>query len=176
MDFFNLEDRENAIIQIQRILRSLDFLSSGMARVRLSGTYDDETRAAVVEFQKNHSLPPTGVVDKETWDTLQAVSNMSNDLLSSQRPVYILPKFSFYPLALGLKDTVVYVIQHFLNTLRLEYDEIGELPFTGELDEATEKAIRLFQRKNLLDETGIVDNATFNALASEYERINSREY
>lgn len=176
MDFFNLEDKENGIIQIQRILRSLDYLDTQLARIRLSGIYDDETRNAVKDFQKRYSLPVTGEVDKTTWDTLHSVYALASSLAPPQRPVYILPRYSPYAISPGAKDDIIYVIQHFLNTLRLEYDELENIPFTGTMDEKTENAIRLFQRKNLLDDTGIIDNKTYNALSGEYERINSREY
>ena len=41
-------------------------------------------------------------------------------------------------------------------------------------DESTQNAIKIFQRKNLLNDTGIIDANTFNRLADAYEEINSR--
>ena len=73
----------------------------------------------------------------------------------------------------GLRDDVVYVIQHMINVLSQEYDTFSPLEFTGIYDEATENNIREFQRRNVLDESGIIDPITFNRLADEYERINS---
>ena len=36
-------------------------------------------------------------------------------------------------------------------------------------------AIKEFQRKNMLNDTGIIDATTFNRLADAYEEINSRD-
>ena len=41
-------------------------------------------------------------------------------------------------------------------------------------DSATQEAIKIFKRKNLLEDTANIDARTFNHLADEYERINSR--
>ena len=36
-----------------------------------SGSYDGPTRTAVIEWQRTHDLPVTGVVDTATWESLQ---------------------------------------------------------------------------------------------------------
>lgn len=52
---------------IQNILYKLKLL------YHLTGFYDMETRKAVVDYQKSHSLlKVTGVIDKDTWDSLMA--------------------------------------------------------------------------------------------------------
>ena len=38
--------------------------------VKVTGTYDDATRDAVIEYQKAHKLDVTGIVDHELWDLL----------------------------------------------------------------------------------------------------------
>ncbi len=36
----------------------------------ITNLYDEETKAAVILFQERSMLPVTGIVDKNTWDTL----------------------------------------------------------------------------------------------------------
>ena len=38
--------------------------------MKVTGTYDDATRDAVIEYQKAHKLDVTGIVDHELWDLL----------------------------------------------------------------------------------------------------------
>ena len=173
MAYFNLTEQENPILEIQRILRSIDYFDNSLARIRLSGTYNEETRQGVKNFQEKYGLPVTGEVDATTWQLLQAVDKAIKDATALARAVYILPRNEEYTITPGLRDDVVYVIQHMINVLSQEYDTFSPLEFTGIYDEATENNIREFQRKNLLDESGNIDPITFNRLADEYERLNS---
>ncbi len=173
MSYYNLNEEEKAILQIQRILRSISFLENQVAPIRLSGVYDDETRQGVKNFQKKYGLKETGTVDSSTWLLLQSVMKAQNEAEALARAVYILPRQSEYTIYPGLRDNVIYVIQHMLEVIGQEYDELGEIAFSGTYDQNTQNAIKAFQRVSLLDDTGIIDPTTFNRLADEYERINS---
>lgn len=173
MAYFNLDKQENPILEIQRILRSIDYFENGLARIRLTGNFDEETRQGVRDFQEKYGLPVTGTVDFATWQLLQAVDKALKDASALARAVYILPRQSDYSLSKGLRDDVVYVIQHMINVISQEYDGITPLEFSGLFDDNLENAIKEFQRKNLIEESGVIDAQTFNRLADEYERINS---
>ena len=173
MAYFNANEERNAILQIQRILRDLEFRDTGSSKIRLTGNYDAETRQGVKDFQEKYALPVTGEVDITTWQLLQAVDKAIKDSTALARAVYILPREEEYTISPGLQDNVVYVIQHMINVISQEYDGIEPLEFTGIYDKATENSIREFQRKSLIDESGNIDPVTFNRLADEYERINS---
>ena len=172
MVYFNLNEQENPVLEIQRILRSVDGFDNGLARIRLTGNYNEETRQGVKDFQEKYGLPVTGIVDNETWLLLQAVDKSIKEATALARAVYILPRVPEYSITPGLRDDVVYVIQHMLNVISQEYDGIEPLEFSGVYDKATENNVREFQRKSLIDESGIIDPLTFNRLADEYERVN----
>lgn len=36
--------------------------------VKVTGTFDEKTREALIEYQEENDLPVTGVVDAETWE------------------------------------------------------------------------------------------------------------
>ena len=173
MAYFDLNEEENSILEIQRILRAIDYFENDTAKIRLTGNYNEETRQGVKNFQEKYGLPVTGTVDVATWQLLQAVDKATKEAQALARAVYILPRNPEYTIFPGLADDVVYVIQHMLNVISQEYDEISPIKFSGVYDTDTENAIREFQRKNLLENSGIIDPATFNRLADEYERINS---
>ena len=173
MVFYSLNEDGNAILQIQRILRDLSFFNSQKAPIRLSGIYDDDTRYAVLEFQEKYGLEPTGTVDAETWALLHSVDKARRDSEALARAVYILPRSPEYTIYPGMRDNVVFVIQHMLDVISQEYNELEGVVLNGIYDEMTEEAVKAFQRMNLLDSNGIIDPLTFNRLADEYERINS---
>lgn len=173
MAYFNSSETENSILEIQRILRAIDYFENNTALIRLTGTYNEETRQGVRNFQEKYGLPVTGIVDRTTWQLLQTVYKTLEDAKALARAVYILPKNPEYTIYKGLRDDVVYVIQHMINVVSHEYNGFDPVNFSGVYDGATENAIREFQRINLLESNGIIDPITFNRLADEYERINS---
>ena len=111
-------------------------------------------------------------MDHTTWQVLQAVDKARKEAEALARAVYILPRDPEYSINPGLTDDVIYVIQHMLNVIGQEYDEIGTIELNGVYNEETQNAIRSLQRKWLLEDSGIIDPNTFNRLADEYERIN----
>ena len=173
MALFNSIEDENFIIQIQQILRDLNFIDGGFGRVGVDGIYDEETRHEVMLFQEKYGLTPTGIVDFETWELLNKIWQIKRENNEIARAIYILPRFEKYEISPYAKDNALFVIQHMLETISRDYDDIVNIELNGIYDDATQNAIRIFKRKNLLEDTAIIDARTFNHLADEYERINS---
>ena len=174
MALFNALDERNFIVQIQRILRDLNFLSSQNGMVGIDGIYDEGTREAVRQFQAKYGLNQTGVVDSETWTLLHTIWELRAEEAALARAVYILPRFDGYEILPFAKDNVLYIIQHMLEVISTDYEELEGIPLNGIYDAKTQNAIKIFQRKNLLDDTGIIDATTFNRLADAYENVNSQ--
>lgn len=174
MNYYDITNSTNPTLQIQRILRKLDYAENGVAKVKPDGIYGDDTRELVTRFQEKYGLEPTGIVDKETWDLLHSIDEARRDASLIAKSVHIFPMFEKYEILPNSKDNIIYVIQHMLNEVLAEHDDFSPLPFTGVYDPATQNAIKVIQRKSLIDSNGKIDAITFNALADEYERINSR--
>lgn len=174
MALFNALDERNFIVQIQRILRDLSFLDAGNGMIGIDGIYDDGTREAVRIFQEKYGIEPTGIVDSTTWTLLHTVWELKQESAALARAVYILPRFEGYEILPFAKDNVLYVIQHMLEVISTDYEELEGIELNGIYDIKTQNAIKEFQRKNLLDDTGIIDAVTFNRLADAYEQINSQ--
>ena len=171
MAFLDSTNEALAIIQIQRILRDLELLDNEYSSVPISGTYEGETREAVVDFQSKYSLEPTGIVDFETWNLLHTIHESSKFERRGPRMVRLIPDTPDFAIFPGERNDIIYVIQYMLSQISRHYDDFEPLEFTGIYDESTENAIRSFQRKNLIDEVGVIGASTLEALFDEYESV-----
>jgi hypothetical protein len=81
-----------------------------------------------------------------------------------------------YEILPNAKDDSLFVIQYMLNQILNDHDDIEKLEFTGIYDKATQDAIKVLERKSLNDHAGKIDANTFNLIADEYERLNSRYF
>ena len=57
-------DSGDAVILVQKLLRSLRF------NLSVTGSFNDETKKRIAEFQRNNNLTPDGVVGTNTWREL----------------------------------------------------------------------------------------------------------
>ncbi len=169
MSYINSTDKEMATMQLQRMLRDIELLDNEFSRVPLSGLYENETREAVREFQSKYGLEVTGVVDFDTWTTLNAIHEQTRLERRGVRRVQLVPSGMDFAILPNEANDLVYVIQYMLLTISPNHDELANQKFTGVHDASTVEAIRSFQRKNLLDDSGIIDGVTLEALFDEYE-------
>ena len=117
-------------------------------------------------------LPATGVADKKTWDMLFEQYRLATEDERTSEGLYPFPsRPTGYAVSLGDTLLLVRMIQILLMELRATYDIFEDITESGTYDESTEKAIREFQRINLLPETGRVDLATWNRIVREYSNI-----
>ena len=171
MALINSTNEALAIMQIQRILRDLELLDNEYSSVPISGVYENETREAVSDFQGKYGIEQTGIVDYETWKLLHSIHESTRLERMGVRKVRLVPKNEEFFIFPRDRNDILYVIQYMLSQVSPNYDEFGSIEFTGVYDEPTELAIRAFQRKNLLDDTGVIDAMTLERLFDEYESI-----
>lgn len=171
MAFLNSTDEALAIVQIQRILRDLELFDNDFSAVPVSGVFESETRAAVAEFQAKYGLDVTGSVDYETWELMHAVHRRALSERRAPRRVRLFPDSENPYVIPNQQDDIIYIIQYMLNAISTKHDDLQEVGLTGIYDSKTEEAVRIFQRKNLLDDNGIIDTPTLEALFEEYESV-----
>ncbi len=161
-------DKRLAIIEIQRNLRELTNGGWEIISLVADGVYGSRTREAVRQFQTIESLPVTGIVDALTWRVLQTAADIQRGERAPATPIYPwnrpLPNDTTMA---GERTDLIYLAQLMLRE-SIAYD--FELPLTGVLDQATQRALADFQRINGLPSTGILDRATWNALADAYNK------
>ena len=176
MSYYDFRRTENAILEIQGILRNLDFYENDTARVKPDGIYGDDTRALVSEFQKRYGIEPSGVVDFETWKLLHAVDKARREEAKVARAVHIFPIYEKHEILPNTQNSYVYIIQVMLNEILNDHDGFNVLEINGVYDLPTQNAVKLLRRKSLNEAPDIIDALVFETIADEYERVNSRSF
>ena len=160
---------QSAVYNLQRYLRQLSYADPRISAPPQDGIFDEKTKKSLTEFQRAHSLIPSGVADRETWDMLYSEYLLSTALYSPPRALDVFPRVpDGYAVSLGDEFFLVSIIQFLLNELRIIYDSFIPLFINGVYDEATAANVRNFQRKNRIADSGKVDKETWNALVRAY--------
>ena len=165
------ENEREAIRNLQRYLRQLAYFDETLGEIPIDGIFDSATEQALRAFQEREGLPATGRADLESWERLFAAYRRSLEDTAPPRQIAHFPRLpESYTVEVGEAQFLVSVIQNALRELSVVYDDLGDVPLSGEYDEATARAVRVFQEKHGLPATGGVDRRTWNALADAYNR------
>ena len=78
------------------------------------------------------------------------------------------PDTGSFEMKRGDRHNLVMILQIMLDVLKLYYDDFGSVGIGGVYDEATEEAVKEYQRICGLEATGCVDCTTWNRLAEEF--------
>lgn len=147
------------VVALQDALSKLGFATT------VDGDFGPGTAASLQAFQKSVRMPESGLLDTATLSRL-------NEALEArgQAPIDLTPRARIRP-------DVVVALKHGSNTsdnLKVEealnrlgrHFAVSELACVadGRYDTATEAAVRAFQRRAYLPETGIVDRVTLRCL------------
>ncbi len=167
---YDLTNRITLIENLQRMLRYLSFVKDDpKLRVNINGEYDSRTESAVKRYQEISGLQVTGETDIETWNRIKRDYDREIKL---REDIYIVPvpRDPSYATGHGERSDTVAILQIILSALRRVY-EYPEVSVTGIFGQQTADAVRVFQRANGLDDTGIADRKTWQRLAEEYNTL-----
>ena len=67
---FKRGDRGFAVVALQWMLQELESKYGFLLAVQSTGEYDEITETAVRNFQKQNALPPSGILDRMTWNEI----------------------------------------------------------------------------------------------------------
>ena len=130
--------------------------------VLVSGTWNEETEAAVRAFQERERMPVTGICDRGTWDAMASCCTAAEE---AKTPLYIaVAETEAGP---GGEGDAVVQLQLVLRGLADSF-AFPSVPLDGCYGSATEGAVYAFQRAAGLPATGKADRATWRALAEAY--------
>jgi len=155
---------------IQYALNVLSAYYPTIEGVAITGVFDEQTRQAVIEFQKTVNLEPTGVVDSATFEALTASLFGILDTLTPEAvylPTIRWPGIVFYP---GDENPNIYIIQEMLSYISLVIPVIPYIEPSGVLDASTQQAVRTFQSTQGIEQTGIIDEETWNSIVDVYRQ------
>ena len=136
-----LGDSGAEVEEMQKLLIEKNYLSG-----EADGDFGEATENALKNFQRDNGLDADGICGEQTFNLLRRSNSTSENIL----------KF-------GDSGEKVTELQNIL--IRLAYLS-GEAD--GDFGEATESALKSFQRDNDLDADGICGEQTFNLLQNSY--------
>lgn len=168
------QSHEENVTELQRYLREISMSGANVRPVIPDGLYNEQTAAAVADFQRMKGLPATGETDRVTWDSILDTYYDIISNLSEQIGVKPLPSVKTV-LAPGDRGTAIVILQAMLNTLAGLFMNIPPNSLSGIYDSDTVKAITEFQTVSGLTPTGETDIRTWNALAGLFDAISALE-
>lgn len=135
------------------------------------GIFDVQTENAVREFQKIFNLTQDGIVGKATWyqiaEIFSGVKRLSDLNAEAISPTVVNQQFK-RDLRVGDTGTGVEILQFYINFIAQFNNFIPSVEADGFYGEATAQAVRAFQQSAGLEQTGVVDETTWNAIYSSY--------
>lgn len=160
-------DVEQVQVSLNRIARSYP----AIPRVTPDGVFGEETERAVQRFQQIFDLDPDGVVGNATWYALVriyvAVTRLA-ELVGEGQQIYdqdfVLPA----TVSQGDSGEVVRTLQYRLAIMGQFVDYLPMLEVDGRFGAATRQAVEAYQGYAGLSQTGVVNDATWQALLSDY--------
>lgn len=168
------QSHEANVTELQRYLREISMSGANVRPVIPDGLYNEQTAAAVADFQRLKGLPETGETDRVTWNAILDTYYDIISNLSEQIGVKPLPTVKTV-LAPGDKGTAIVILQAMLNTLAGLFMNIPPNSLSGVYDDDTVRAVTEFQTVSGLTPTGETDIRTWNALAGLFDAISAME-
>ena len=161
----NLQHKINAISNYENI-----------PSVSPTGYFGPKTKVAVNTFQKNHRLTQSGAVDARTYNSIDEEYRRIVPSL-----VVNFDQYPGYELKLGMDDfalqnefktlsTPIYNVQSMLRQSAFNNREIPFIIPDGYFGIQTENAVRSVQKFYDLNDDGIIDLVTFEAIRNEYDK------
>ena len=165
------EDVRTIQRQLDRISRNYPAITSP---IEPSGLFDSNTEAAVRDFQEIFNLSPDGVVGKSTWYKIKSIYNAVKGIADLQSEGISFEEIErLFPRTLGPGDEGIGVqsLQYYLSVIAYFNDAIPSPPFDGIFGDSTELSVKAFQRAVGLEQSGIVDRDTWNAIVKRYDEV-----
>ena len=156
---------------VQYYLRVIADFNPTIPPVTPNGIFDEQTKNAVLAFQREYGLPQTGEADEETWNKLASVYLGLIASAENSGAGIAAEVFPGALLSLGSAGEDVELLQTYLNTVAEVYTEIPTVTANGNFDEATDRAVRIFQGIFGIPQSGVVGPITWEILAEKYAEI-----
>lgn len=151
---YDISNRSDAIREIQRYLLELYYYAGSKSPVIMNGIYDAATREAVRAYQKGRALPPTGVVDRQTFNALFADYRIAREsrLLSDE-----ISSDTSLPVSLGAKGEGVRALKALMNLLAERYRLSARSDGSDVFSYAASEVAKELQAIYRMPRTGTVD-------------------
>lgn len=153
---------------LQYYLLIISNIYNEIPKVKITGVFDEDTKNAVLAFQKYFNMLVDGIVGRNTWEKLiEIYYEIESTFPKSNKNQ--LP--SNYMLKEGSIGDEVRLLQYHLAVISDIYPTISKPKITGVFDAETKKSVLDFQRYFGLDETGNVDYNTWNKIQGVFDGL-----
>ncbi len=160
------------VVVVQVMLNRISQNYPAIPKIRpAQGSYDENTQAAVREFQRIFNLTPDGVVGKATWYKLVylyvGVVQLS-ELLSQGQTFYNVQFVFPGVLQEGDSGNGVQVLQYMLAILAQFDNRLSPVQIDGQFGPNTTRAVLSYQRGSNLAADGVVGRATWDSIYRDF--------
>ncbi|HNX64428.1 MAG TPA: peptidoglycan-binding protein [Oscillospiraceae bacterium] len=156
---------------IQYFLSLIGYFNESIPAVKHSGIYDNPTKDAVLTLQREYDLFQDGITGRETWNKLL---NLYFDLTSSLPQAYSEEKADVFPgyvMTRGMRDNNINKLQKYLELICEDTPEIPKPDQNGYYGNQTFSAVKEFQKKYNLKQTGATGAITWNKISEIYGEL-----
>lgn len=165
----------NPVLAIQRDLRRIKNNYPAIPEIKNTlGMYDKSTEDAVRKFQEIFDLPVTGVVNKATWykikyiyTSVKKLADLYSEGLSDDEVNFLYTDLTGY----GSTGIGVEYFHYYLSNIAFFDNDIPSLPLGSVYDDNTVTMLKAFQKKNNLEETGVLSERDWQVLKNTYDKI-----
>ena len=164
-------DRGTGVSELQYLLSFIAEFVDTVPAVAVDGIFGPATKASVEAFQRAYGLPVTGVVETATWNRLYNTFRGQYDSLPDNYFSGATLPYPGTPQRVGSTGEYVRALQGYLNYISNTYDAIPKLDEDGIFGQRTAAAVRAFQNLFGIPDSGIVGEATWNAIAAAYSEL-----
>ncbi len=141
--------------------------------VNITGYFGPETTDAVIEFQKLMNLPPSGIVNQETWNIMYRT--VYDILLNLPVEQIFIPTIRYLGLNLqegmGAEYPGNLILEIMLSYISTKVPEIPPVTVDGIFDSDTAAAVTAFQNIYGLEPTGVVNEDTWDMIMNVYQDL-----
>jgi len=168
-------DRGTNVVKLQFVLAYLDQFYPDLPLVVQNGVFRENTRDAVLAFQRHYGLTADGVVGPATWRKLWEAYFAAVGSIPPERPgAPNQPSIPPYPGILirqGSTGPDVRLMQTYLNAIGRVFPSIAQLTPDGIFGPRTHASVVAFQRQFGLTPDGIIGPMTWYRIVEEYNRL-----
>lgn len=155
---YNVNDKSSAIRELQRFLLLIS-QNYSIPHLSVDGIFSEETRTAVEEFQRQNSLPVTGIAERETFDL--AYKKYKEELLR-----LAMSTNKDFPLKIGDSGNNVTELNNLINELSFYYRDLAKV-YGDFYSKDTENSVKLLQQYFLQIPSGTVNALFIERLKNE---------
>ena len=168
-------DSGAAVEIMQRRLNRISSNYPGIPKIYpVDGFFDRSTSEAVKKFQEVFGLSPDGVIGRATWNRINAIYSAVKKLAAlSSEGLSVAELETAYETELseGARSMGVFALQYYLAYIALFIQSVQAPGVDGVFGEKTKDAVISYQRSYGLEQTGVVNEKTWNSIKNTYYGI-----